>query len=269
MLDFFTLSRILPFVICFLAMQGYAQEREVSPFELQKDKLYKPFFAIQAWATYSFNETNNGKPLANQTDVHLRRLRFGGTGQPYSWLKYMIQIHADRLGENPNASTKGSFRGVQIWNAFLTAKLSKNSELIHLHAGYFWAAVSREFNTRPWDVVSLDKTRSVVYLRNFVTGKGNGIESGIGLGGLKNRDGFGFSYRVGIFVPEAFSSPAHGNPLFTGRFMFSFGDPENERYSFMLPGVNLRKKGITLSLGGSYQGSVDNQRIGALSLIHI
>lgn len=228
-----------------------------SPFlEVNKEKMFKPVVGLETWATYSMGEDNNGTEYANRGDVSFRRFRFGASGEPYSWLKYYFQFNLDRLGEDPYASTKGSYSGFGIWNANVTLKLIQNSELLHLEAGYFWAAISREFNTSSWTIGSFDKMRSVWYIRNFVTGKGNGIESGVALGGLKNFDHFGISYRVGTYEPALYQSAKYGNRLYTGRIMFSFGDPEQTSYKYMLSGNQWRNRnGVTLGLGASTQAN--------------
>jgi hypothetical protein len=224
--------------------------------EVNKAKMFKPVVGLETWATYSMGEEKNGTTYANRGDVSFRRFRFGASGEPYSWLKYYFQLNLDRLGEDPYASTKGSYSGLGIWNANITVKLIQNSELLHIEAGYFWAAISREFNTSSWAVGSLDKMRSVWYLRNFVTGRGNGIESGIALGGLKNFDRFGISYRLGSYEPALYQSSKYGSRLYTGRIMFSFGDPEQTSYKYMLSGNQWRKRnGVTLGLGGSTQAN--------------
>ncbi len=220
--------------------------------KLNKEKMFMPCVSIQSWATYSMDEKDG--EYKDRADISFRRFRFGAKGQPYSWLKYSLQLHWDRLGEDPYAATKGSYPGkVDIWNAFITARLSKNSELFNLHAGYFWAAISREFNTAPWAVGSFDKTRAAWYLRSFVAGKGNGIESGIALGGIKNFDGFGISYRIGTYEPQKYLNEESGR-LYTGRIMFSIGQPEQKSYKYMLSGNAWKKRnGITLGVGGSTQ----------------
>jgi hypothetical protein len=228
-----------------------------SPFtEVDKEKMFSPFIVLESWATYSMGEEKSGVEYADRADVSFRRLRFGACGNPYSWLKYSFHLQLDRLGEDSYASTKGSYCGLSIWNAYMTAKLLKDSELLNLEVGYFWAAISREFNTAPWAVGSFDKTRSNWYMRNFVTGTGNGIESGVALGGLKNFDKFGISYRIGTYEPDLYSSPEYASRLYTGRVMFSFGDPEQTTYKYMLSGNQWRKRnGITLGLGGSTQSN--------------
>ncbi len=231
------------------------EAEETSPFlEVNKDKLFKPIFAIETWATYSMNEGQKEDECTDRGDIMLRRFRFGGSGNPYSWLKYSFQLHFDRIGEDSFSSTKGSYSGVGLWNAYITAKLLKNSELLNLHAGYFWAAISRDYMTSPWAVGSFDKTRATFYLRNFVTGTGNGITSGIALGGIKNFKNFGISYRVGSYEPSAYENNDHADRLYTGRIMFSFGDPEQKSYKYMVSGQQWRKRnGVTVGFGGSTQ----------------
>ncbi len=104
---------------------------------------------------------------------------------------------------------------MDIWNAYVTAKVLRKSDLLNIHAGYYWAAITRQFNTSPWAVSGFDKTRACWYLRSFTTGKGNGIESGVGLGGLQNWKGFGISYRLGVYEPEAFACADKSSRLVT------------------------------------------------------
>lgn len=238
----------------YVSAQEEAAKTEKSPFlKADTEKMFTPIVALETWATYSMNESLNN--AEDRADVMLRRFRFGAQGSPYSWLSYSFQLHLDRLGENSYASTKGKYAGyIDIWNAYITAKLLPKSELLNLHAGYFWSAVSREYNTSPWAVGSFDKTRANYYLRNFVTGTGNGIESGLALGGLKNFEKFGISYRVGAYCPAAYQSATTSSLLYSGRVMFSIGDPEQTKYSYMVNGNAWRKRnGITLGFGASSQ----------------
>lgn len=235
-----------------------SQNKTFSFAQFQKDKAFSPIVGVESWFTYSMNEEKNGVKYANRSDASFRRLRFGAKGSPYSWLSYQIEFNLDRLGEDPYASTKGSYNGFSIWKAFISAKLSKD-DLLHLQAGYYWAAISLDYMASPWSVSSFDKTRSDWYLRNFMTGRGNGIESGFGFGGLKNFDGFGINYQVGAFSPAAFNGPEHANPLLTGRVMFSFGDPEQKTYKIRHSGNHWNaRNGVTIGLGGATIGKVDN-----------
>ncbi len=228
-------------------------------------KLFSPIVSLQTWGTYSVNMEQNNEPAPDQQDIHFRRFRLGAKGQLNDWLKYSFQVHYDRLGENKLSATKGSSKNMfQIWNAYISARLLPSSELLYLHTGYYWAAISREYNTSPWAVSSFDKTYSVRYLRDFTTGKGNGIETGIGLGGLKNYPGkFGISYRLSAYQPKKFVSANYSNLLYSGRVMFSFGDPEQKKYKYMLTGNNWGKRqGVTVGLGGAYKGKTDNEQPG-------
>ncbi len=119
---------------------------------------FTPIVVLETWATYSMDEEKDGEQYANQLDVYLRRMRFGAKGQLAPWLYYNFQLHYDRLGENFYAITKGSDKGqIGVWNAYLTAKLLKSSEALNLHVGYYWAAISPEYNNCPWVVSLLTK----------------------------------------------------------------------------------------------------------------
>ncbi|WP_163717897.1 porin [Mangrovibacterium lignilyticum] len=226
--------------------------------EFQKEKAFTPIVAVESWLTYTMDAGNDDAKYTNRGSASFRRLRFGAKGSPYSWLSYEIEFNLDRLGEDPYSAIKGSYNGLDIWKAFITAKLSKD-DLLHLHAGYYWAAISLDYMASPWSVSSFDKTRSDWFLRNFMTGKGNGIETGIGLGGLKNFDGFGINYQVGAFSPSAFHGSEYANPLFTGRVMFTVGDPEQKKYKVRHSGNHWNaRNGVTIGLGGATIGKVDN-----------
>lgn len=218
------------------------------------EKAFKPYIAMETWGTYSIANSNTATEIANRFDVSLRRFRFGASGSPYYWLQYSFQFHADRLSEDSYAFTKGSYAGIDIWNAYITAKLLKESEFLNVHAGYYWAAISRQFNTSPWAISSFDKTRAGWYLRSFTTGKGNGIESGIGLGGLKNFKRFGIGYRIGSYEPASYATKGSASRLWTTRLMLSLGDAEQLKYGYMLSGNQWNKRtGITFGFGAATQ----------------
>lgn len=226
---------------------GNAQEFAFDKY--QKDKAFAPIIAIESWAVYSACENASNNDDANRTDVMFRRFRFGAKGNPYHWLKYSFQLHMDHFGEDIYTSVNGKDTGIGVWNAYLTARLLKNSELLNLHVGYLWAAVSREYMTSWSSVSSLDKVRSNWALRNFVSGKGNGIESGIALGGLVNFESFGLNYRLGIYEPQNYACSRYADKLFTGRLMFSFGEPEQEKYTYMLKNKLGERPDFSLVLG--------------------
>lgn len=223
----------------------------VSPFQVSSHlKSIQPILAIESWGLYSKPEDKGEDDYPARTDLMFRRFRFGAKGTPYNWLSYSFQFHIDRFGEDVYIPVKGAYSGIGVWNAYLTAKILKGSQLLNLHVGYYWAGISREYITSAYAVGSLDKTRANWFLRHFITGKGNGIESGIGLGGLKNWNEFGVSYRFGIYEPAAFTSPQYASKLYTGRVSFSLGDAEQQCYKYLVSGNSWRKRnGITIGAG--------------------
>ena len=239
------------------AVEKSAATEQTSWLAVNREGLFRPVVAFETWATYTVDRKTGGEIDRNRGDVSFRRLRFGGKGTPWSWLSYSFQLYLDRLGEDPYAATKGSYGGGPgIWNAFITAKLLKNSELLNVHAGYYWAAISREFNTCPWAVGSFDKSRANWYLRNFITGKGNGIENGVGLGGMQQFGIVGIGYRAGAYEPQAYADAGYPDHLYTGRLMVSIGDPEQTKYRYTLSGNQWgRRTGITIGTGFASQNS--------------
>ncbi len=214
----------------------------------------EPIAIAEIWSTYSYGESMNNETYANQYDIHFRRLRFGAKGKANKWLKYSFLIDADRLGENKFASTKNKYQGVGLWCAMMSVKLSKTSNLMNLHTGYYNIAVSRESYTAFKTLGTLDKVQPDWYLRQFITGKGNGIETGIGLAGDKYFDKFGFSYRTSIFIPESYHSATNNSLLCTYRVMASIGDNSSKTHSYLIKNQNWKnQKQIEFGVGGSYQ----------------
>ena len=53
-------------------------------------KPFVPFLALETWLTYSMYETDGEGKSASQSDIYLRRLRFGARGNPTE--SYLIHI---------------------------------------------------------------------------------------------------------------------------------------------------------------------------------
>lgn len=175
-------SVLFIFLVLFVCETFVFSQAEPSAKEIKTTVTFTPVVMLESWTTYSMNEEKNGTEYDDRPDVHFRRLRFGGKGELYDGISYAFAFHYDRLGEDEYAATKGSEgEAVDVWNAYISARLLKGSELFNLHMGYFWAAISRETNTSPWAVSSFDKAYSDWYLRKFMTAQGNAIESGMGL----------------------------------------------------------------------------------------
>lgn len=225
-----------------------------SALELDTEKMFKPIVVLEAWATYSNGENDGEASCDDRSDIYLRRFRFGASGAPYSFLKYSFMLHFDRIGEDDFSATKGSYNGIGLWNAYTTIKVLPKSELLNVHLGYFWAAVSRDFMTAPWSIGSFDKSFSTYYLRHFITGAGNGITSGVALGGIQSFEHTSVSYRLGMYEPQSYLSAEHSSRLYTGRFMWTIGDAEQTKYKYMLAGNHWSKRnGLTLGAGASTQ----------------
>lgn len=225
-----------------------------SPLQLDKANMFKPIVAIEAWSIFGSGEKEDMEECADRSDVYLRRFRFGAGGQAYPFLSYSFMLHFDRIGVDEFSATKGSYSGIGLWNAFTTIKVLRDSELLNFHIGYFWAAVSRDYMTSPWSVTSFDKSYSTYYLRHFITGRGSGITSGVALGGIQNFSSTSLSYRVGVYDPQVYLSSQYASRLYTGRFMWTWGDAEQSKYNYMVSGNSWSKRnGITLGVGGSAQ----------------
>ncbi|MGQ1946838.1 hypothetical protein ACT3CD_07020 [Geofilum sp. OHC36d9] len=239
--------------------QGVSKPDELEiPLAFDSDKLFIPVVAIETWAIQSFNKGTEDNDIAGRLDVMMRRFRFGGKGMPVKWLGYNFELCLDWLGKTIYSPVRGSYSGVDVWKAFVSLNPLKTGDWLHLHVGYIQAVVSREYNTSSWTVGSFDKTQSSWHLRYFNTGKGNGIESGLLLGGLKNFEKMGFSYRVGLFSPQKYQSAGYVSPLVTGRAMLTIGEPEQTNYSFMLSGNHWgHRTGVSVGVGASYTGKTE------------
>jgi len=250
----FLLIEWIVFLSSTIQLNAEEKVTEKNALQVDRAKMFNPIVVLEAWATYSHGEMEESEACDERSNIYLRRMRFGASGQPYSFLKYSFMMHFDRIGEDEFSATKGSYNGVGLWNAYTTLKVLKKSELLNVHLGYFWSAVSRDYMTSPWAVGSFDKSYSTYYLRHFITGAGNGITSGAGLGGLKNFENMGLNYRLGVYAPDSYSSSEHSDRLYTARVMWSIGDPEQKKYKYMVSGNHWsQRKGITFALGASTQ----------------
>ena len=220
-----------------------------------KNPAIVPFAVVETWTVYTAkieNQTSRG-------DLFLRRLRFGVRGNPFPFIKYNLQFDMDRYGQNKFTAARGNYKGLNLFNAYITVKALQNQNWLYLHGGYFLSAISREFHTSPWACGSFDKSNANWYLRYFLTSKGRGIEPGIGIGGLKKLGNVGASYRIALHNPVKHSGSRCFSPLYSGRVMFSFGEPEQAYYKYMLTGNNFCcRDGMTIGFGSSCQGKTDN-----------
>lgn len=241
--------------------------------EEKKKVTIDPFFNFQLWG---FNQDYQGEESqVNQTLLLFRRGRFGVNTKVGNRWKMQLQMAMDGLGLTTTDSAKQSVQyrsDFSVWSVQAQYQVFENSEGLYINAGYLLPYVGRESFTIPWSVNSLDKMRSSVALRYFVTGKANGISPGVTVGGLlaQKKLFYGFT-----FMPNAFymaENPQEQSPLVMGQLLFSIFGNEFDKYQYVIPQNNYKQEfGITIGVGGSYQGSSSvfntNSTLGANVLI--
>ena len=255
-----------------IAISGLLPAQGAFDHWLQKKDDYhiEPFLALQLWSAYSFNqqefdqEEKRYAPVDDRFSVLLRRARFGFRANPYPNWKFYLAMAYDQLGKDDRSAlvgggNNGSSPVITIWDAFLQWRLATGSEALHLTAGYFRPQLGRESITAAWASTSMEKSMSQYYQRQHLVGISNGRSVGVNLGGLlwKEGDPVGLNYNLGVFAPQAFSGVKF-SPLFVGRAVLHLGDPEQTAYKIGYD-VNYfnQRKGLSLALGGSWQGETD------------
>jgi hypothetical protein len=209
----------------------------------------KPILALEAWQIIPINEDQ----ISN--DAFFRRLRFGAKGKIAERFSYTFQLHADRLFQNTDSPIKGEYKGIEVWNAYASNKMLRNSNLLNIHAGYFWSAMSGEYQTSPWTYSALDKSTANNYLRKFVSGKGNGIISGLALGGVTQLGALLIDYKAGYYYPHLIGNVT-GNEVFSSRISLSIGKKAESKYTFMMPHmVGKKMKLLRMGFGAAYHQS--------------
>jgi hypothetical protein len=224
----------------------------------------------QLWGVETFDPQNI--PVADaRADLYLRRARLGLKGQAYPTLDYLVWFAYDNVGKDPVTGTLGSPQAVpnttfQVWDAYLT--WHADSAWANLTGGLLRPLVGREFASSYTAVPSLEKSLTHYYVRDHLHTRPSGRETGINLGGYK-ADSIGhwaFGYDFGLFdaAQEKTSAAPAGSlkwsPLYAGRLSATLGDPENKDYK-LGSDYNYfgKRKGVTLSVYGSWQGRSDEK----------
>jgi len=202
--------------------------------------------------------------------VELHRTRLGVTGQPYENLKFNFITSLDFIGKDALSGTEGGLNNggsprFRVWNAFLQFRLKPNSEAFNIVAGYFSPQIGRESITAAMRVTSMEKAWSQNYLRRHLVGTAPGRAVGINFGGLvgKAENPVTFKYDIGVFNPvfQSFggnSSGQRSSPLFSGRWLFNFGDMESKQYGVGHK-INYfgKRNGLSVAISGARQGNTD------------
>lgn len=249
-----------------IAQQNFLEE--------EPDKVsIQPFLNFQLWGLNQHYQSETED--LNQMLMLFRRGRFGANAKVGKQWKMQVQFGFDGLGLVSTDSAKQSVNyqnALNIWSIQVQYKVFMHSEAMYLNVGYILPHLSRESVTSPWNVASLDKMRSSVALRYFVTGKTNGISPGITVGGLLIHKKLYYSAAI---MPNAFYTAQQTqtqSPLLLGHVLFSLFGNEFDTYKYVLPTSGYEQNfGITLGLGGSYQGETvafgSNTTIGCNALM--
>lgn len=215
-------------------------------------------------------------------NLFFRRARLGFRGTPYSNLNYTLSFFYDNVGHDSLAATRNQNNPatkngqasdvtsagtvVGVWDAFLTWKLSSESDLYHVTAGYLRPQISRESLTPAFNVNSFEKAISQNYVRQAVIGRGFGRAVGVNFGGLYKGQGWGTRYNFGLFNRMTTGDTVTGtttvgetqgsssSPVLVARSEFYLGAPEMEKYSLSLPHNFFgKRRGVTVAVNASHQ----------------
>ena len=267
-------------LICFilLSTKGFTQNdslfiSQIKGFNIQ---VYAQF---QVWSTYTMghevyeDSTQRYRRVSNRFNTQVRRGRFGFKGQPYPGLSFNITGALDFVGRDVYSGTVGGtnsapFPNLALWQAYLTWKISRKNEGLNLTLGYLPPMFSRATIVSAFSSTSFEKSFSQNYIRRHLVGTGPGRTVGLDLGGLLQGDSpIGILYHAGIYSPlhssdnsslANISAGTKAPPLFTGKAALQIGQPEIVAYKLFLD-VNQysKRRGLSLSLNGSYQGQTD------------
>ena len=234
-----------------------------NPDEKEFKPSIKPYLNLQVWNIYSSGNMKNGEEVQNRFVSYFRRGRFGAKGYFAPTISFNAQFYFDYLAKDADVASKGTPNAstIGVWSANIIWKVFENSEFLYLTGGTFLPQISRESVTTPWSVSSLDKAETSCYLRQFITGKTNGICPGVNAGGLINiASRFQMVYNVAVVNRQDKTSIMVNNwsPVVLGRVEFVLGDPENNGYKYGIsPVPDNKNKNLILGLGSSGQGETD------------
>jgi hypothetical protein len=255
-------------------VSSYGQAEKPTWIEKNPNFKIDPFMMVQLWGVQTFDMRadldgdGTFEEVDNRFNTHLRRARLGFRANPYPWLKFTLVTFYDGVGKDQLGASIGpsEIHNVRfgIWDAFFQAKVSKNESLIFT-GGYFRPQLGRESITSGFATTSGEKAMQQNYIRRHLTGIGPGRAPGLNVGGLLFNDieGFQINYNVGVFNPVVTTDLPGGQnslgtsaaPLFVGRAVFNFGDPEMTKYKIGYQTNYYNERyGLSVGLGGSYQG---------------
>ncbi|MGQ8337004.1 porin [Sunxiuqinia sp. A32] len=222
----------------------------------------QPYAKIQFWNVYSQNFEVEGVDVSDRFASYFRRGRLGLKGHLMDRLNYNIMCSFDYLGKSENLSSKGKANAntISLWSAYFTFQPAEKSQWLMITGGSFLPHLSRESVTSPWATSSLDKGETSCYLRQFVTGKTNGICPGVNIGGLGDIGKSHLLYNVAMISRQDNSSftKSKWSPLLIGHTVLTIGDKEWSSYKYTFSGNPMKtQRFLSIGAGGSTQGKTD------------
>ena len=231
--------------------------------EIENKTKINPYVYLQFWNMYS---EGLSVPAEEQPEPrggsYFRRGRAGFRGALLDGLTYDLMFSFDYLGKDPYLSSKGTNNKKEftVWSAYASYRVFPTSERVVVTWGAFLPHLSRESATSPFSVSSLDKAETSCYLRQFVTGKNNGICPGINIGGMGLVGKSQLLYNVACISRQDNVSITTENwsPVFMGHAIWNFGDKEWNSYKYIFRGNALKRQTLfSIGLGASMQGKTD------------
>lgn len=220
----------------------------------------------QVWATWTRN-AGDAPQTDSRADLFLKQGRLGLRGQALPSLGYSVIFAFDNIGRDQFTGALGSPQSTsnatfQMYDLYLTYAL--DSAFANITAGYFRPQTGRENIAPDAGISSLDKGLTSPYLRQFSTGRTNGRETGVNLGGFFGGKLFSAAYNVGVFDPAqqlisgTDGGPRKWHPLITGRVAASLFQADMPSYR-LSPELNFfgGRRGITVGGHCGYQGATD------------
>ncbi len=222
----------------------------------------KPYVNLQFWNMYSEGFDTGEESAPARVSSYFRRGRVGVKGQLMENLTYNVQCSFDYLGKDPSLASKGKMNtgDFSLWYANATWNALPNSSWLMVTGGTFLPHLSRETATSSMTTSSLDKLETSNYLRQFVTGRTNGVCPGINIGGLGEIGKSQLLYNVAYVTRQDNTSitKTKWSPVLMGHVILNVGDKEWSSYKYTFSGNTLKKqKLVSLGLGASTQGETD------------
>ncbi len=216
----------------------------------QPEVVFKPFLKTQLWNAVS----------ADDVSTYIRRGRVGmGITLGNTWA-FSTCLEFDNTGKDQWAIPSGSLSdaNVGLWDMYLSWKPLSDKNILVITSGYTLPQLSREVMTKPWFIPSLEKAKSSTFLRNFVTGKSNGISPMVNVGGVFGGDHHWYEYNASLI--QAGKDVHNENSLaelLAGRFNLGLGKKMPYRYKKKSI-LSAEHNALVIGINGSYQGETQD-----------